>query len=585
MALDNLRGGTKRVVEENTPLNNLRGGTKRVVIVDGGGGKSVPQYATMPTADASNADNIVQYKGETDATYTNGYFYKNVGTTTPSSASAAQTVGATLSDIAVDVDTLEAFTGWTTDNSLQIFYTADGWSVDTTSLGVTYTGTPNVGDAITITYTAESTSYAWTQWNVQPGDDHNKGYYADLTALQTAYPTGEDGDYAIVGSTDTVWVWDSGTSAWVDTDTKGEVTSVNGQTGAVTLSIPDAVQYSTMPTASADNLGDIVQFTGTTDANYTNGYFYQCVSDGQEPATYSWSQTNVQPAPSGLPDQTGQSGKFLTTDGTDASWSDKPLVNGATQTTSVDIVGSGGSKNYNKTTVLGKDAFVYGDESVAIGYNAHPNQNSVSVGLGAGGGNNSVSVGKYSGSGVGKGCVSIGHSAGVEGYKNYGIAIGNRVHAAANGAIQLGSSQTDSGSITVINSDANTFKVANANGNFEIMSADGTIPEARLADTTNAQQGDVLTLDSTGNAVWQAGGSGTSSITVTLAAASWSGGSQTVTATGVTASNTVIIGAAPASQAEYSTSGVLCTAQAADSLTFTCTSTPSNDLTVNVIIL
>lgn len=40
MALDNLRGGTKRVVEETAPLNNLRGGTKRVVIVDGGGGSA-----------------------------------------------------------------------------------------------------------------------------------------------------------------------------------------------------------------------------------------------------------------------------------------------------------------------------------------------------------------------------------------------------------------------------------------------------------------------------------------------------------------------------------------------------------------
>jgi len=66
-------------------------------------------------------------------------------------------------------------------------------------------------------------------------DPHNLGYYADLTALQTAHPTGTDGDYAILGSTDTIWVWDSGTSAWVDSDQKGQVTSVNGQTGDVTV--------------------------------------------------------------------------------------------------------------------------------------------------------------------------------------------------------------------------------------------------------------------------------------------------------------------------------------------------------------
>ena len=66
-------------------------------------------------------------------------------------------------------------------------------------------------------------------------DPHNLGYYADLTALQTAHPTGTNGDFAILGSTDTIWVWDSGTSAWKDTDTKGQVTSVNNQTGAVTV--------------------------------------------------------------------------------------------------------------------------------------------------------------------------------------------------------------------------------------------------------------------------------------------------------------------------------------------------------------
>lgn len=70
-------------------------------------------------------------------------------------------------------------------------------------------------------------------------DPHNLGYYADLTALQTAHPTGTDGDFAILGSTDTIWLWDSGTSAWKDTDTKGQVTSVNSQTGAVTLTASD----------------------------------------------------------------------------------------------------------------------------------------------------------------------------------------------------------------------------------------------------------------------------------------------------------------------------------------------------------
>lgn len=61
----------------------------------------------------------------------------------------------------------------------------------------------------------------------------------------------------------------------------------------------DTIQYSTMPTASSTNLGQIVQYTGTTDSTYTNGYFYECVSDGGDPATYSWENINIQPASSG----------------------------------------------------------------------------------------------------------------------------------------------------------------------------------------------------------------------------------------------------------------------------------------------
>ena len=67
------------------------------------------------------------------------------------------------------------------------------------------------------------------------GDAHNKGYFATQEALEEAYATAEPGDYAIVGSTDTVWVWDEDSSAWVDSDRKGQVTSVNGQTGDVTV--------------------------------------------------------------------------------------------------------------------------------------------------------------------------------------------------------------------------------------------------------------------------------------------------------------------------------------------------------------
>lgn len=45
---------------------------------------------------------------------------------------------------------------------------------------------------------------------------HDKGYYANPSALEEAVPTGADGDYAIVGTTDTIWLWDTDTQSWVD---------------------------------------------------------------------------------------------------------------------------------------------------------------------------------------------------------------------------------------------------------------------------------------------------------------------------------------------------------------------------------
>ena len=50
------------------------------------------------------------------------------------------------------------------------------------------------------------------------GSANDKGYFATPTALTTAYPTGEAGWFAVVGSTDTIWIWDTATSAWVNSN-------------------------------------------------------------------------------------------------------------------------------------------------------------------------------------------------------------------------------------------------------------------------------------------------------------------------------------------------------------------------------
>ena len=42
------------------------------------------------------------------------------------------------------------------------------------------------------------------------------GWYATPQELQSAHPSGQNGQWAIIGTTDTIWTWDSDTSAWVN---------------------------------------------------------------------------------------------------------------------------------------------------------------------------------------------------------------------------------------------------------------------------------------------------------------------------------------------------------------------------------
>ena len=77
-----------------------------------------------------------------------------------------------------------------------------------------------------------------------------------------------------------------------------------------------------------------------------------------------------------------------------------------------------------------------------------------------------------------------------------------------------------------------------------------------------------------------------SAITVTLAAADWSSNQQTgVTATGVTASNTVFVAPDPTDYADYTDAAIRCTGQGSGTLDFACDIEPENDITVNVVIL
>lgn len=75
--------------------------------------------------------------------------------------------------------------------------------------------------------------------------------------------------------------------------------------------------------------------------------------------------------------------------------------------------------------------------------------------------------------------------------------------------------------------------------------------------------------------------------TITLTTSGWSSNTQTVTVSGVVASETAqLITPIPAdaSRSAYYEAGIMCTGQAANSLTFTCQTVPTSNLTVYVVI-
>lgn len=260
---------------------------------------------------------------------------------------------------------------------------------------------------------------------------------------------------------------------------------------------------------------------------------------------------------SSLPSQTGQSGKFLTTDGTNASWdSSKLILNGAKYvSTPIDAIVI---NNYNLTGGTYYSSSNLKDQSILIGGNSNgypesKGSGAICVGWGTKAGQNAISIG-YAATSQATGAIQIGE--GNQSTGNYSISIGYKAACDAQ-AIQL--VMGNSNGYRRVNSDANTFKVANANGNFEIMSADGTVPHGRLTKAVVSN-------------------------TVTIAVADWNGGTTcTKTISGLTATSVVWVAPDNASQSDYLTAGVYASAQTTDTITFTATTTPTSVLTVNVI--
>ncbi len=90
-----------------------------------------------------------------------------------------------------------------------------------------------------------------------------QGWYATPEALATSVPVGENGWWAVVGTTDTIWTWDSDTGAWKDSVQKADLSDyytreqVNGLIEAQKLANHPvgSIYQSTDPTSPAALFG------------------------------------------------------------------------------------------------------------------------------------------------------------------------------------------------------------------------------------------------------------------------------------------------------------------------------------------
>ena len=120
-----------------------------------------------------------------------------------------------------------------------------------------------------------------------------QGWYATPEALKAAVPIGENGWWAVVGTTDTIWTWDGDTGAWVDTRKEVDLSDYLTQNQIRQL----LEQYMPLRPATADQLGGVkvgdyldIAPDGTLSAKTLNDKIAAAVAVKSEPRLV-WNTT------------------------------------------------------------------------------------------------------------------------------------------------------------------------------------------------------------------------------------------------------------------------------------------------------
>lgn len=118
------------------------------------------------------------------------------------------------------------------------------------------------------------------------------GWYATPQDLQAAHPTGQNGQWAIIGSTDTIWTWDSDTSAWLDSGAQVDLSNypTNEQLQQALQEYPTTSEVQSMIDSAAPQvMTKEFVITNTVTNTYYAEYTKNISVDGYTPVSVGFT--------------------------------------------------------------------------------------------------------------------------------------------------------------------------------------------------------------------------------------------------------------------------------------------------------
>lgn len=281
------------------PATSYRWDGNNLVLIGGAG--QIIQYNEMPTPESNILGKIIQYTGENDGNYVKGYYYICVSDGHDPATYSWSNIGVQGCENFMSID-------------------ADGcWNITNFKPGVYFYPKAEVSGQTTpegfpaFSIQVEEVKLA----NLISAENGVRIFKSPLEAetgdivLETYYHEGPCIKRLTLAKTANSWA-ETYNNILVYMDS-GSDQSIAGTKTFNALPQSSAVPYldnhlvnkkfvdnnflgtkAMMPAASANYLNKIVEYVGDTNANYTHGYFYECISDGEDPVTYSWKNINVQ---------------------------------------------------------------------------------------------------------------------------------------------------------------------------------------------------------------------------------------------------------------------------------------------------